>query len=66
MSIEVETTLEAALEMLTRKIEAGIIQGRATNVLLLANAMNESALEPVSRAKVLRHLESLESAVKGS
>lgn len=48
---------------LNEKIDRNTEAVRATNVLLAASAMGENALESLSRSKVLRHLETLESAV---
>lgn len=62
--MKVETGLESALETLTAKIDEVLQATRATNMLLLANAMREDATEPVAGDKVLRHLASVERSVR--
>lgn len=64
MSIEVRAEGLADLLEQTNKLLARVAAAnRATNVLLLANAMCVDPTEPVARAKVLRHLTTLEASV---
>lgn len=62
--MKVDTGLESALDALTAKIEEVLQATRATNALLLAQAMGQDASEPVAAQKVLRYLASVERSVK--
>lgn len=61
MSIEVRAEgLADLLEETNRRLAQAAAGSKATNIILLANAMGVDPLEPIQRAKVLRHLETLE------
>lgn len=64
MTIEVETGLRALIEKENRMLEDNTLATRVTNALLLAQAMKLDITEPLDRAKMLRHLKSVEDAVK--
>lgn len=64
MSIEVRAEgLAELLEENNKRLAEANRASRTTNVLLMANALGLDASEPVARAKVLRHLDLLESSV---
>ncbi|GAB3033927.1 hypothetical protein GCM10011376_29900 [Nocardioides flavus (ex Wang et al. 2016)] len=62
MSIEVRAEgLADLLDETNRHLEQVARAGRATNIILLANAMGVDPTEPLARAKVERHLATLVS-----
>lgn len=61
--MKVDTGLESVIEKQKKAAEDNTLATRVTNALLLAQAMKLNITEPLDRAKVLRHLKSVEHAV---